>query len=269
MSSVTIPGGWVDTHVHVFTRGLPFAPARRYQPDYDAAPADLLAAMRQAGVAKAVLVQPSFLGTDNRYLLQAVAAQPDVFAGVAVVDLDATWADLDALRRAGIRGVRLNCIGRPTPDFSRGAVREMAERLAGANLILEIQAEGDQWLSIAPFLKHLSCTILIDHFGRTAPGERHGGFDCLLTAARESSRLWFKFSGPYRLEQGAAALCAPAITAAVGVGRIIWGSDWPATQFEGRHGYPETLRWLEAWVPQAQDRRAVLCGNATRLFDLG
>ncbi len=269
MSGVTIAVAPVDTHVHVFTRSLAFAPARRYQPDYDATPADLLVAMRRAGVAKAILVQPSFLGSDNGYLLQAIAAHPDVFAGIAVVDPRASRADLDGLRCAGIRGVRLNCIGRPVPDFSHGALREMAERLAAADLLLEIQAEGDQWLSVAPFLKHLPCTVLVDHFGRAAPGERAGAFESLLVAARENSRVWFKFSGPYRLEQGAAALCARAILSAIGAGRIVWGSDWPATQFEGRHGYAQTREWLETWIPDADDRRAVLGANAATLFDLG
>ena len=266
MTAVKQSSFWVDTHVHVFERRLPLTPGRRYRPDYDATPQELQQEMDKAGIAMAVLVQPSFLGTDNGYLLQAIAAKPRAFAGIAVIESDTPIQAMEALRHAGVLGVRLNCIGQAAPDFAHGIYREMAERLAQAGLILQIQAEGEQWLSIAPRLSALPCTVLIDHFGRTPPD--HTGFEALLDAAQASERIWFKFSGPYRFAEGTSALCAEAILETVGSSRILWGSDWPWTQFEGQMNYAETLGWLNSWVPDANDRQLVLAENPARLFDL-
>ena len=261
--------GWVDTHVHVFRRGLSLAPQRRYQPAADALPESLLTEMRRAGVARSVLVQPSFLGIDNGYLLDVMARHPELRAGIAVVDADATPARLDDLRRAGIVGARLNCIGVPLPDLAGGRHRALADRLAAAGLVLQIQAEGIQWATLAPALPSLPCRVLVDHFGRTPPNDVDGSFAALLRSASETEQVWFKFSAPYRLPEGVASGCAERILQTVGVGRIVWGSDWPWTQFEGRHAYADTLAWLSRWIPQAAERRRVLVDNSVALFGLG
>ena len=261
-----VAGDTVDTHVHVFRRGLALVPHPRYQPEGEALPDALLAEMGRVGVSRAVLVQPSFLGSDNGYLLDVMSRRPELRAGIAVVDAGASATSLDELRGAGIVGVRLNCIGDEPPNFVRGPYRALADRLAAASLVLQIQAEGRQWATLGPSLGGLPCRILVDHFGRTAPSEADGFFQALLQCASESEQVWFKFSGPYRLTEGAGARCARLIHLAVGTGRIVWGSDWPWTQFEGRHAYADTLGWLASWLPKDIDRRRVLAENPGRLF---
>ena len=156
----------IDTHVHIFRRDAPFAAGRRYAPDYDASPEALRAQMATVGVGRAILVQPSFLGFDNTYLLAAIAAAPEAFAGVAVVDPRTETAEIAAMQRAGIVGARLNCIGRPAPDFA-GAEVELARRLAGLGMALQIQAEGAQWRAMEAFLSDPPGRVVIDHFGRS------------------------------------------------------------------------------------------------------
>jgi predicted TIM-barrel fold metal-dependent hydrolase len=259
--------GWIDTHVHVFRSDASFAVDRRYAPDYDATPEALLSKMRANGIDHALLVQPSFLGTDNSFLLRAIADDPARFSGIAVVDPMMPEADLLALQQAGIVGVRLNCIGKAAPDFAREH-GILARRLGACGLVLQIQAEGAQWRDMETFLSDPTATIVIDHFGRSLPSAEDGGLASLLRSAKRSDRLWIKFSAPYRLAKDAASSCATAILDAVGPGRIVWGSDWPATQFEGRHDYGDTLRWLEDWVPDADHRQSILSGNPSRLFRL-
>lgn len=255
----------VDTHVHIFRRDAQFVAGRRYAPDYDAAPETLRERMDEAGVGRAILVQPSFLGFDNSYLLAAIAAAPEAFAGVAVVEPRTETAELAALQRAGIVGLRLNCIGRPTPDFA-GAEGGLARRLAGLGMALQIQAEGAQWRAMEPFLSDPPGRVVIDHFGRAPADAPDGGFESLTRAAARTDRLWFKFSGPYRMQARAARECAAALLAVAGPGRIVWGSDWPHTQFEGGQSYHETLDWLADWVAQGADREAILRDNPQRLF---
>src|SRR4051794_25794742 len=107
----------VDTHAHVFARGLALAAERRYAPGYDAPVAAYLAMLDRNGMSHGVLVQPSFLGTDNDYLVAALRAAPDRLRGVAVVAPEIELDELEALGRGGIAGVRLNLIGQPDPAF--------------------------------------------------------------------------------------------------------------------------------------------------------
>jgi predicted TIM-barrel fold metal-dependent hydrolase len=257
----------IDTHVHVFQRDAALAPGRRYAPSADATPDDLWGWMQPAGVDRAVLVQPSFLGFDNSYLLDAIGRDPGRFLGVAVVPSDTGRNVLADLRRGGVVGIRLNCIGHPAPDLA-GEMRPLVQNLAALGMTLQIQAEGAQWLALEAALSDSPGPVVIDHFGRTAPGDASGGFESLLRAAARSPRIWFKFSAPYRFADGAAAGCAGLIRDTVGIDRIIWGSDWPHTQFEGRFGYGATLDWLSGWLPRPEDRRAVMAENPARLFGL-
>src|SRR5262245_48620064 len=114
-----LPPGTCDTHCHVFgpAEKFPYAPNRRYTPED--APKEALAALHaQLGVERAVTVQASRHGTDNRATLDAIAADPARYRGIAIVD-DST--DYDALHRGGIRGVRFNFVkhlgGAPDMDM--------------------------------------------------------------------------------------------------------------------------------------------------------
>src|SRR5688500_20326153 len=105
----------VDSHAHVFARGLPLAPQRRHAPDYDALLADYLALLDAHAVSHAVLVQPSFLGTDNRFLLDALRACPQRLRGVVIVEPVIGEDELAAMDRQGVCGIRLNLVAPPLP----------------------------------------------------------------------------------------------------------------------------------------------------------
>ena len=66
--------GDFDGHAHVFQAGLPLEPDRRYTPDYTASLKVYLRLLQQNGLDGGLLVQPSFLGTDNAFLLSALEA---------------------------------------------------------------------------------------------------------------------------------------------------------------------------------------------------
>lgn len=66
----------VDAHAHVFARSLALTPDRRYAPQADALLEDYLAHLDTHGLHAGVLIQPSFLGTDNRYMLDAIRQAP-------------------------------------------------------------------------------------------------------------------------------------------------------------------------------------------------
>src|SRR6202521_4651349 len=95
-----------DCHAHICgPQSLyPYIPERIYSPP-DALLPDYGHLLRTLGCTRAVLVQPSFYGTDNSAMLAAMkAAGPDV-RGVAVIA--DTEGEIEALHAAGIRGARL------------------------------------------------------------------------------------------------------------------------------------------------------------------
>jgi predicted TIM-barrel fold metal-dependent hydrolase len=76
----------VDSHAHVFHPNLPFITPRRYTPAYDATADALLANLDASSLQMVLLTQPSFLGTDNSHMLDAVARSPERLRAVVVVD---------------------------------------------------------------------------------------------------------------------------------------------------------------------------------------
>src|ERR671933_1328754 len=131
----------VDTHAHVFKRGLPLADVRRYAPDYDATPEDYIRVLDANGVSHSVLVQPSFLGTDNSYLLDALHHYPR-FRGIAVVPPTVSPDELQAFDEAGVVGIRLNLIGLPDPRLDADPWPSLLKRLAELDWQGELHAEG-------------------------------------------------------------------------------------------------------------------------------
>jgi predicted TIM-barrel fold metal-dependent hydrolase len=222
------------------------------------------------GLAAGILVQPSFLGTDNEYLISALARVPARLRGVAVVSLDTSPAVLEKLRNSGVAGIRLNLIGAPAPNFAAPPWREFLATVARASLHVEVQAEGEMWREIIGPLAASGARLVIDHFGRPTRGlgARCLGFQTLVAASR-SADIWFKLSAPYRFTPEAAAWgCADLLLKIPGVGRLVWGSDWPWTQHPQITRYADTLDWLHEWVPDATARAQILGANARTLYGL-
>src|SRR5262245_62857843 len=83
--------GFIDAHVHVWTPDTahyPLAPGHKkadMQPP-SFTPEDLFKHSKPAGVERINLIQMSFYGFDNSYMLDVMAKHPGVFAGTAVID---------------------------------------------------------------------------------------------------------------------------------------------------------------------------------------
>src|SRR5688572_15403563 len=107
--SFDVPPGACDCHVHVFgdPKKYPFFAGRTYTPEI--ASVDELRQMLSAlRLERVVIVQPSVYGTDNTCTLDGMRELGDRARGVAVIDDKTTDAQLDAMAKAGIRGIRLN-----------------------------------------------------------------------------------------------------------------------------------------------------------------
>jgi predicted TIM-barrel fold metal-dependent hydrolase len=262
----------IDCHAHVFRRDLPMPDRRRAPTGYDATVDDYLHQLDTHEVSHGVLIQPSFLGTDNSYLVAALRARPDRLRGVAVIEPGITDEDLQALAAAGVVGIRLNLIGLRTPDFASPAWATLLQRLRLLQWQVEVHQVADKLEAAIDPLLAAGLNVVVDHFGRpdAALGIDDPGFRYLLSTGR-TRQVWVKLSGAYRngghgAGEATALAAVPLLKASHGLDRLVWGSDWPHTLFEKSADYTTERRLLDAWLPDARERDTVLARTPRDLF---
>ncbi|MDR6236446.1 amidohydrolase family protein [Pseudomonas oryzihabitans] len=276
--SEVFPITGVDSHAHVFHRGQTLVPGRRYSPDYDAPLSDYLAHLDAAGLSHGILVQPSFLGTDNSLLLDCLAQAPNRLRGVVVVEPGLSPEDLATILSQGVCGVRLNLMGQPLPDLYAPRWQTFLRWLAELGLHLELHRHASDLPTLLGPALESGVTVVIDHFGRPDPalGDADPALLELCRWADRGGALWFKLSAPYRnapqdspsaLIAQRAQATAERLLAAFGPERCVWGSDWPHTQHEAQTSFAQEYEALPHWLPPHQ-RQRILVDNPSRLFEL-
>jgi predicted TIM-barrel fold metal-dependent hydrolase len=257
----------IDTHAHAFTSDCAFNPERQYTPERDAPLEAYLALLDDNGVSHGVLTQPSFLGTDNGFLLECLNRAKGRLRGIAVVAPDTGMDELDRLAKAGVVGIRVNLVrGDPLP-LGDQAWQDLFARVAALTWQIEVYALSSDIPGVLDALGPSGARVVIDHFGRPDPelGVDDPGFKTLLAGAA-GGRLWVKMSGPYRLEGGDVGAYAGALMEAFGPKRLLWGSDWPWTLNSEGKIYGDTLAWLGDWVPDPEARAEILGPTPFALF---
>jgi predicted TIM-barrel fold metal-dependent hydrolase len=252
----------IDTHAHVFHRGLKLASGKRYAPDYDA-PLDLyLKQLDQNGTTNGVLVQPSFLGTDNSYLVDCLRQTNGRLRGIAVVDPAVSSQEIAALDKAGVVGIRLNLVGQPLPDLTAPEWKTLLANVKAANWQVEIQRNASDLVGLVPKLLEEGVAVVLDHY--TLPDPKLGvddpAFQSILKFG-STGRVWVKISAPYRNGPNGPAFAKqayPLLRTAFGLDHLLWGSDWPHTQFEASETYAKNRRFLDELVTDADERAKVL-----------
>ncbi len=262
----------IDCHAHVFLRTLPMPDRRRAPSGYDAPPEDYLRVLAANKMTHGVLVQPSFLGTDNSYLLAALRQYPDKFKGIAVIDPSITVTQLDELQQAGVAGIRLNLIGLPTPDFQSPSWKQLLQEIRQRQWQIEVHQIAAELKPVVEPLLSADIRVVVDHFGRPDAklGVEDPGFQYLLTMA-STRRLWVKLSAAYRngangRGEAVAKEAIPLLRQHFGLDRLIWGSDWPHTLFESSIHYADQRQLLNQWVADAQEQRVILQDTPAKLF---
>ena len=265
------PAGATDTHFHIFgpEDRYPFVPERRFTPP-DASVASYMKMHRTMGLSRAVLVQPSMYGTDNRRQLDAAREMDIPTRTIVVVPVTVADAQIEALHAQGARGVRFN----PSQPGSLplDQLDRFAERLAGFGWHIQLMLTPAQLIELAPRLRKLRCTIVIDHMGdvRTAGGINQPAFQALLGLVR-GERCWVKLSAGYHHSDQAPPYpeTIPLTHALVDAcpDRLLWGSDWPHANHWGRMpNSTDLFDLLLEWVPDEAVRTRILVDNPARLY---
>jgi D-galactarolactone isomerase len=103
------PAGSCDCHMHVYEDRYPLVPQAVFKPPH-APLGDYLAVQKTLGLSRVVLVQPNGYGFDNRCMLEALVCLSENARAIAIVEPDATDAELDRLTRKGVRGIRYHLL---------------------------------------------------------------------------------------------------------------------------------------------------------------
>ena len=276
---MAFPAGAVDCHAHVCGPAhlFPYAQERIYTPP-DATLEHYQALLRMLGIDRAVLVQPSVYGTDNRAMLAALKASPKQFRGVAVLPNDLTEVsdrNLEELHLAGVRGIRCNMVD--VADKSAGLpiqmLRALAERIQPLGWHFELLMHVNEYPDLAKVFENFPVDLVFGHFGYSHAkyGVSNKGFEGLLELMR-NGQAWVKMTGPYRICDGNLPYTdmRPLNDAVINANpkRLIWGSDWPHVMVKKQMPHDADLcELLGAWVGDASLRKTILVDNPCILYN--
>jgi len=229
------PAGAVDAHCHVFGPGdiFPYAPERKYTP-CDASKERLWALRDLLGFERNVVVQATCHGVDNRAVVDALTSARGRARGIATVKRDVTDTELQALDRAGVRGVRFNFVKRLVDTTPREVLLEIAARIKPFGWHVVIYFEAQELPELYDFLTKLPTAVVVDHMGRPDVTKPVDGpeFELFIKLMREHGNVWSKVTCPERLSQSG----PPDYDDVVPFGRrivetfpdrVLWGTDWP------------------------------------------
>lgn len=265
-----VPDRAVDTHAHVIGTEphYPLIKERNYTAP-EARPAAYLDMLDATGMTYGVLVQVSVHGTDNRLMLETVKASSGRLKGVAVAALGRPEREYQALRDAGVVGLRINVL------FGGGVGMDVLEDYADLcrdiGWHLQLLLDARELSALAPRLSKLSVPLVFDHMGHfpAALGVDSQAFHLLLALVRDGA--WVKLSAPYRLTDQ-----PPPYPSTVPIARelakaaperCVWGSDWPHVANYGHMmNVGDLLDVLADWVPDEHARHRVLVTNPARLY---
>ncbi|MCC8939730.1 amidohydrolase family protein [Bradyrhizobium sp. Arg68] len=282
-----VPPGACDchTHIHGDPEKFPFFAGRVYTPEL-ASPEEMSALHKALKIERVVIVTPSIYGPDNSSTLFGMTARGATARGVAVIDDKTSESDLDAMQKAGFRGIRLNLAtgGVNDPNVGRQRFSAAVERMKARGWHVQLFTSLAMITAIKELVAASPVPVVFDHFGgaEAALGVSQPGFADLVELVK-SGKAYVKISGAYRAsKQGPdyadAAPLAQALIAA-NAERIVWGTDWPHPDSVTPAGKKisdvtplfqiddgRLLNQLAVWAPDAAVRKRILVDNPARLY---
>ena len=211
---------------------FPYAPERKYTPCD--APKEMLFARRDfLGFDKNVIVQASCHSKDNRALVDALQTAGNKARGVAFIGEEVTDAELKAMDKAGVRGVRFNFVKRLVDFTPKDVLNRLASRIAPLGWHIVVYFEMPDLPELESFFTALPTTVVVDHMGvpTVAKGVDHAENQRFHKMMDKYGNFMVKVTCPERM-----SLVGPPYDDVVPFGRalvekfperVIWGTDWP------------------------------------------
>ena len=235
-------GHYVDAHVHVWTNDLQRYPlaagfTRQDMNPPNFSPEEIRRHATPCGVNRIILVQMSYYGYDNSYLLDTLRQSPQVFRGIAVVDWKSGAPDVEMrkLAKQHIRGFRISPGGPADVEQLEGeSFHRMLRCGAEENLAMCFLINPD----VLPVVNRIcrkfpDSPVIIDHLARIGMDGAIRDADVrALCALAKYPKTKVKVSAFYALgkKKPPHLDLAPFIRRvydAFGPKRLMWGSDCP------------------------------------------
>ncbi len=272
----------IDAHSHIWTPDTtkyPLAPGFRRAdmnpPSFTAE--ELIKESSAVGVSRVVLIQMSFYGYDNSYMLDMIRKYPGKFSGVAVIDQDGKEpeTEMKRLKSGGVRGFRIYPKARPIEDWlgSEG-LHQMFGVGAKENLTMCCLIDPSALPALDRMCRDFPETpVVIDHLCRIGVSGRVEPRDvkALCDMARHK-RVHVKVSAFYALGEKRAPYrdLAPLIKQvydAFGPERLMWATDCPY-QVVGGHNYRDSVALVRDGLEflSENDKDWILRRTAEKVF---
>jgi len=268
----------IDTHLHVYADDeslFPYVaggkPARPASVEY------LLPLMDEAGVDKAVIVQPRVYSWDNRYLAHCIERFPDRFTALGLVDPtspDGPDRLEDLVTQQRFAGLRLELGWEDDLDDFHGKNRWLLwERAQDLGVAFGILGSAKDHSCVEPMAAMFpGVNILLDHLGGL-PLDREQQ-DSLIKATLRLARypnVYVKLSNLQGKSNEAYPFrdtfdLAHRIYDAYGPERLMWGTDFPGVMI--KCGYANAVELVRSHLPflSESDKEWILHKTAEKVF---
>lgn len=263
-----------DAHTHIFGPGhkYPYAPDAPYTPP-DAPLEDFQALHRKLGIGRAVIVNASVHGTDNRVALDAIAVSGGTFRAVANIDDTISERELRILHDGGFRGCRFNFVAHlgGVPDLN--VFHRVVAMVAPLNWHIDLHFDAVDLPQYADMLMKLPVRYTIDHMARVKASD---GFDqlpfkTLLDLMQRDEKCWVKVCGCERVSSSGPPFhdAVPFARKIVETApdRVIWGTDWPHPNVKIMPNDGDLVDLIPLIAPEPSNQQKLLVTNPERLFE--
>ena len=269
----TLPPFACDSHTHIFGPGekYPYALDRPYTPPD--APLEKFRALHDTlGIGRAVIVNASVHGTDNRVALDAIAVSGGRYRAVANLDGSITERALRELDEGGFRGCRFNFVRHlgGVPDMRM--FERVVSMVAELGWHVDLHFDAVDLPLYAALLANLPVRYTIDHMGRVkaADGLDQLPFKTLIELMARDEKCWVKVCGCERVSSKgppfhdavpfARKICETAPD------RVIWGTDWPHPNVKTMPNDGDLVDLIPLFAPEPELQQKILVDNPARLF---
>jgi len=264
----------IDCHAHIMVVDFPLAPEIHSRPARDVSAKEYLEVLRNHGISHGVLTAPSFYGSNNTLLFDALRSFPDQLRGTAIVDptseITALERELHLMQEIGIVGIRLNWNKKKAiPDINSAEYKRLLALAKDLDLHIELFIEDHLQEQVVPQILASGATLVLDHFGNPDPklGINSKSFQNTLRAL-DAGKVWVKLSAPYRVGSLNGVSIKPYIDALVATNpkQLVWASDWPWLSYENQFTYADCLTWIQSAVDDSVIWEDIFIHNPKTLF---
>jgi predicted TIM-barrel fold metal-dependent hydrolase len=274
--------GFIDAHVHVWTPDTTKYPLAKgftkedMKPTPSFTPEELFAHARPCGVTRITLIQMSFYGYDNSYMLDSMKRFPGVFSGVAVIDEDNEPAKrMRELKKLGVRGFRIRPGDRSRETWLDGrGLADMWKCGAEEALNMCLLIDADSLPAVDRMCRRFPDTpVVIDHFARIGVDGQIRETDLKrLADLSKHQHVTVKISAYYALGKKKMpytdlAAMIRRLLDAYGRERLMWATDCPYQVQEG-HTYAASIELVRDRLDflTDEDRQWLLRKTAEKVF---